>query len=358
MAQSISGVARIRRALRLFAVVWMATIYIAEAPGAQYYVDPTGNDAHAGTTTEPWRTLQRAANAAGPGDKIVVRAGEYAGFHLTTSSEPTRPIEFFAESGGVINQRNPTTLDGINLEAVSHAVIDGFTVVDMPRAGVRAVGPIGGFSENVVVRNVVAHSNFKWGIFTGFVHDLLIENNRTSGSEDEHGIYVSNSGDRPVVRNNVVWDNNGSGIQLNADVDAGLDGVIVDAVVSGNRIFNNGARGGSAVNLDGVQSSRIENNLLYGNRASGISLFRGDGAEGSNDNVVVNNTIHQPSNGRWALNVQNGSVGNVVFNNILVSEHAFRGAIDVSADSLSGFMSDYNVMVSRFTLDGGAPSSI
>ena len=44
------------------------------------------------------------------------------------------PIQFFAEPGVLINQRNATTPDGINLEIASHIVIDGFTVTGMPRA--------------------------------------------------------------------------------------------------------------------------------------------------------------------------------------------------------------------------------
>ncbi len=41
-----------------------------------------------------------------------------------------------------------------------------------------------------------------------------------------------------------------------------------------------------------------------------------------------------------------------MFNNILVSDHASRGAIDVCSDCLPGFVSDYNVVISRFTSDG------
>ena len=40
-------------------------------------------------------------------------------------------------------------------------------------------------------------------------------------------------------------------------------------------------------------------------------------------------------------------------NNILVNEDGYRGAISVWADSLSGFSSDYNVVVPRFTTDDG-----
>jgi hypothetical protein len=105
--------------------------------------------------------------------------------------------------------------------------------------------------------------------------------------------------------------------------------------------------------MDGVQSSRIENNLVYGNHASGISLYKIDGAAGSNGNFVVNNTVYVAADGRWALNIQNASTGNTVRNNILLNAHEWRGAIDVSADSLTGFTSDYNAVISRFTRNGG-----
>jgi hypothetical protein len=106
--------------------------------------------------------------------------------------------------------------------------------------------------------------------------------------------------------------------------------------------------------MDGVQNSRIENNLIYGNHASGISLYQIDGAAGSTGNTVINNTVYEANDGRWALNIQSGSSGNTVLNNILVSAHPTRGAIDISADSMSGFVSDYNAVISRFTTDGGS----
>ena len=230
-------------------------------------------------------------------------------------------------------------------------VVDGFAVSGMARAGVRAVGLANESASFVTIRNVTASNNGRWGIFTGHVDDLLIENNRTSGSLDEHGIYVSNSGDRPIVRNNIAWSNNGSGIQLNADESQGGDGIITQAVISGNVIYDNGRGGGSGINLDGVQDSLIENNLLYQNHASGISLFQIDGGGPSTGNRLINNTIHQADDGRWALNLQDGAANTTVLNNILLSDHSFRGAIDASSDSLLGLDSDFNVVIPRFTSD-------
>ena len=302
----------------------------------------------------PWRTLQKAANVVGPGDHVTVLPGNYTGFNLTKSGTAANPIEFFAQPGVLINQRNPVTNDGINLENASYVVIDGFSVTGMGRAGVRSVGADeDDFAEHVTIRNVTASNNGVWGIFTGFVDDLLIENNKTSGSIDEHGIYVSNSGDRPIIRNNESWNNTRAGIHMNGDASLGGDGIISGALVSGNIIHDNGTGGGSGINMDGVQDSRIENNLVYNNHASGISLYQIDGGGGASGNVVINNTVHQASNGRWALNIQDESINNTVLNNILISDHSFRGALDISPDALDGFQSDYNIVISRFTTDGG-----
>jgi len=340
-----------------------AAAQIQLARGAEYYVAPGGNNSAAGSSAAPWATLQHAADVVGPGDRVVARAGNYKGFYLDTSGAAGSPIEFFAEPGVLIN--SPTngagSQDGINLELASHIILDGFSITGMPRAGIRSVGLDDDMAEFVTIRNVHAYDNGRWGIFTGHVNDLLIENNETSGSILEHGIYVSNSGDRPVIRHNVTWGNHGAGIHMNGDLSLGGDGLISNALVSGNRIYGNAASinggafgGGSAINMDGVQNSRVENNLLYDNHASGMSLFMDDGAEGSTGNVVVNNTIHQASNGRWALNIQNGSTDNTVLNNIIVTQNPSRGAIDISADSLPGLVSDYNAVVSRFTTTNGA----
>lgn len=317
---------------------------------AQYFVSTAGSDSNSGSSGSPWQTLQRAADAVAAGDIVTVLPGNYAGFNLTTSGSSGSPIEFFAQPGVNITSENTfTNRDGINLEGASWVVIDGFNVANMNRAGVRSVGFDDDMAEHVTIRNVTAANNGRWGIFTGHVDDLLIENNRTSGSIDEHGIYVSNSGDRPIIRNNEIWNNHGNGIHMNGDESEGGDGIISGALVSGNVIYNNGSGGGSGINMDGVQDSRVENNLLFDNHASGISLYQIDGAAGSSGNVIINNTVHQASNGRWALNIQDDSVANTVLNNILISDHPYRGAIDISEQARSGFVSDYNVMISRFT---------
>jgi len=332
-----------------------ALVLLAAAGGADaaplrtLYVATTGNDGADGALATPWRTLQRAANLVRAGDQVIVRPGHYAGFNLTTSGTATNPIVFSADPGVIVDAPNPVrTQDGINLEGASWIVIEGFTVIGMPRTGIRSVT-----NAHVTIRRNVGDANGRWGILTGFSDDLLIEDNVMSRSAAEHGIYVGNSGDRPVIRRNHVWGNSGNGIHMNGDLSQGGDGIITGAVVEANVIHGNGRTGGSGINGDGVQGSRIVNNILYDNHASGISLYQIDGGAPARNNFVAHNTIVQAADGRWAINIQDASTGNRVVNNILVTLHTFRGAIAVSEDSRPGFVSDYNAVTPRFTLDGG-----
>ena len=59
------------------------------------------------------------------------------------------------------------------------------------------------------------------------------------------------------------------------------------------------------------------NNLLYNNHAGGLALFQQDGADGSKNNVVENNTMINAADGRYTVNITDGSTGNTLFNNII-----------------------------------------
>lgn len=315
-----------------------------------YYISESGNNNNDGLTPQTaFATLQHAADIVSAGDSVLVLQGNYVGFDIRNGGNQNAPIVFKAiDSDVFINERNAVTPDGINIENADWIVIDGFEVKDQPRAGIRIV-----LSDFVVIRNNNCHNNFRWGIFTGFTNDIIIENNSCSFSEDEHGIYLSNSSDRAIIRNNHSFNNNGCGIHMNGDVSMGGDGIISDAVVEANILHDNGYGGGSAINMDGVQDSKILNNLIYNNHATGIAIYQIDGGDASKNNRVYNNTIIQPTDGRWNILVTNGSTGNSLYNNILISHHSFRGSISIDAASVDGFVSNYNVLVNRLSNDDG-----
>lgn len=352
-----------------------------------YYVAPPaagGSDGNPGTAALPWATLQRAANGRVPGDTVIVLPGTYTGFNVGVSGTPAAPITFRGTRGAggewlsVVNVA-AATFNGqahkarINLDTASWIVIEDFEVTGsndqrVSKAGVRAVGPPGTSAGNIAVRRCHIHHNGEWGIFTGHVNAMLVEQNLIHEMWDEHGVYLSNSGDNHIVRDNVIWGNSSNGLHVNSDASQGGDGVMTNVLVERNVLYSNGGGsmyingsgvlttsngGGSAVNFDGVRDSVIRNNLMYDNRASGISLYRIDGAQGAGNNLVVNNTIINAATGRWCVNISDGSTNNTVFNNILLNYHSFRGAMISSADSLPGLVSDYNIVINRFDAGGG-----
>jgi len=337
----------------------VAQAQVSPAAGNTYYVAPDGSDTDAGTESAPFKTIQRAASLVGAGDTVVVRAGSYAGFQLgwdfPQNGTATEPITFEAEPGAVIESRNNETPDGINLEGASYVIIDGFAVnnagSDIARACIRAVQ-----GQHVTVRNNEVTNCGSWGVFTSHSDYVRIEGNQSSfnnfGTGDHHGMYVSNSTVEPVIVNNVIRGNWANGLHMNGDLSQGGDGLITGARVERNIIYGNGKNGGSGINCDGVQGSLIRNNLLYDNHASGISLYRIDAAAGAKNNKVVNNTIRMATDGRWAVNIKNGSTGNTVSNNILLHDGP-KGAINIVRDSLSGFVSDHNAVTDRFSKDDG-----
>jgi hypothetical protein len=325
------------------------------ALAASYVVAPNGKDSNAGDAANPWATLQHAADTVKAGDTVTVEPGDYAGFNVTTSGTKDSPITFSAKDGVHITSPNgQTKKDGINIEdtengtTIAYVIVEGFTVNNMPRAGIRSA-----VSDHVTIRKNKMDQNGVWGILTGFAEAVLIEDNECSRSAEQHGIYVGNSADYPIIRRNKVWGNNANGIHMNGDLSQGGDGIISHAVVEQNLIYDNGKAGGSGINCDGVQDSVIQNNLVYAEHASGISLYMIDAAEPAKNNKVINNTILIASDGRWALNIREGASGNHVYNNILWNDHPFRGSITIAMDALPGFVSDYNLMLDRFTLDDG-----
>lgn len=314
--------------------------------GSTFYVANDGFNMNPGTSSQPWQTLQYAADQVVAGDTVLVADGNYAGFEVFSSGSPTSPILFQAQgSACVIDSGANGRGDLINVEDADYVIIDGFTVTDAGRAGIAVLGTPSDHVLGVTIRNCVCVDNFRWGIFTGYAEDVLIENNSCSGADDEHGIYVSNSADRPIIRDNVVFNNVASGIQINADPALPGDGIISEAQVIRNLIYQNGSAGGGSVNLASVRDSLIANNLIYDNQNTGIALWDDgfDPAFGCKNNLIAHNTVVMPANGRWASSLINGSTGNRFHNNILL-HRGTRGGLELDASSKSGLVSDYNVI--------------
>ena len=338
------------------------------APAANtYYVSPSGSNGNPGSQALPWATLQHAVDSVIPGDTILALSGTYAGARIEVSGTVNAWITLKAAPGAavIINQPGPNNKHNSNLEietwdgseTVAYWVIEGLEVTSAPEAGIDSRGSATGKNHHITIRGNRVHHNgvaaSRTGIFVAFTDYVLVEDNE-SYNNSEHGVYINNSSDNFTVRHNHLYQNANCGLHMNGDASMGGDGIMSNGLVENNIIEDNGVGGGAAINMDGVSSSVVRNNLLYNNHATGIAIFQGDGAVCSQNNLFLHNTIRMASNGRWAILVADPAcTGNQLFNNILISDHSYRGSINLAGGAPAAFTSNYNVVMDRFTTDDG-----
>jgi hypothetical protein len=323
------------------------------ARAADYLVSPSGSDTASGMAGAPWRTIQRALTSVKPGDVVTVEDGTYAGIACdSVSGTAAARIVFRARNKGgakITSATANSTEDFLQLSSCSYLTIDGFEVSGAPRSGIAILGnnDDGSDARGVIIQNCFSHdvgggqaSGRHDGIFSGFALDLTIQDNRID-TTGEHGIYVSNAADNPSILRNDVANTGVNCIQINADLSTGGDGLISNWRIEGNTVRN--CKGSAGFNLDGAVHGVARNNIIFNAAKAGITLFQGDGAEASHDNLIVNNTVYDPTGSRAAIQVADGANNNVIFNNVFVSQ---ADAFEVQ--NVTGLMHDYN-LVSSYT---------
>ncbi len=311
----------------------LVAAFAGPATAATYHCSPKGSDSSDGIDA-PWRTLQKAASTMRAGDTLLIADGNYPGDVVhRRSGAPGAPITYRAENPGRAVVRDGTI--GFLIDNADHVVLDGLRVSGNAARGVRIL-----VSHNVTVRNCVLAGNGIEGLIAGYCDDLVLENNEAFGNGrgypgyppgKGHGLYVSSSGDRPIVRDNVCRDNGGCGIQVNGFGDPSIDGqlrgirvdhIISEAQLQNNQIFRNGRGGGAAINMQSVRDSLLINNLLAHNLAGGIACFADYQGEswGCRNNRLVNNTVYfAPGTGRYGLQFLEGSRSNQVYYNLILA---------------------------------------
>ena len=79
--------------------MWILAL-TTDLPSAEFHVTPEGRDDDPGTDAQPWKTIQRAADMARPGDVVIVHEGSYReAVRPAQSGRPDALIRFQAAHG-------------------------------------------------------------------------------------------------------------------------------------------------------------------------------------------------------------------------------------------------------------------
>lgn len=122
-----------------------------------YVVSPGGSDANSGTSSAPFKTIERALEAAMPGDTVVVMPGMYRELvKFPRSGKAGEPIVLkSAVPGGAVLEGTgvevPEWFGLLTADSVSHIEVNGFRVENSPQRGIWIKGT--GKEENLVLKN-------------------------------------------------------------------------------------------------------------------------------------------------------------------------------------------------------------
>ena len=238
------------------------------------YVSTSGSDNNPGTFSHPWRKVQKAADTAGPGQTVCVRAGVYkerVKINVTGS----------ASGGPVIFQSYPgetAVLDGTGLSVPSGwgpmVEIDNKSFITI---------------QNFEIRNYrsSAKDHVPIGIFvTGSGDHIELRGNRVhnietlyKGSEggDAHGIAVYGTA-APQALTNIVIDNNQLyNLKLGSSESLVVNGNVDGWQITNNLVHDNNNIGIDAIGFEGNSPDpaydQARNGLIRGNTVYNINSY-------------------------------------------------------------------------------------
>ena len=325
-----------RAARRAVAAALVMLVCAAGAGAAEYFVSTEGDDSAAGAADSPFRTIGKGLSVLAGGDSLTIAPGVYReSCHLTVAASEGEPVVI---RGVEMPHVEATGRDGILITDSAWVTIEGLEITGAARAGILAGG-----SERVTVRGCTLGDNGVWGFQSAMSKHITVEKCEIYGSKKEHGIYFSTT-DYPTAADNHIHDCASCGVHMNGDLSEGGDGMITGAVIARNKIIGCGSAGGSAINMDGVEKSTIEANVIDGNAAGGITSFKGDGKSGGSNNTIKGNLVRfAPGAGRFGIQLLHGSTRALLEQNIIDVTNG--PAVEVDEMSAKGFQATRNFYV-------------
>jgi len=293
------------------ALVFLSIFFTAgEALAATYYVSPSGSDSWNGSSSTPFRSIQRAADIVNPGDTVIVKPGAYTGgssyiFKLSRSGAASQPIVFKSETkwGAVLDGRK-SSIQGIDIDA-AYVTIDGFDVANTAEEAILIRK-----SYVKIIRNKV-HNTGQSGIYTfDYANNITIDSNiihtiAPPGPDNHHhGVYVSGSDD-VVITNNVFYNHpSGWPIHIYKSGSTAYRTMIVNNTFADANTIRTGH-----IMLTWSSDCLIQNNIFYKAGTGGIRISSSYADTVSNlktyNNLSTNAIFSELTEGAVSGNISN-----------------------------------------------------
>ncbi|KPC81081.1 MULTISPECIES: right-handed parallel beta-helix repeat-containing protein [Streptomyces] len=317
----------------------LAGITLATATTLGLAAVPSAASGHRDLVVHPGESIQRAVDAARPGDTVVVLPGTYResvlitkpGLTLRGTGERT-VITPAAAKGARAANACATGGNGLCVIGTKGRTVDDVRVRSLTVSGFDKSGIWASWTDGLSVRGVSALKNGTWGIAQERSTRGDFRHNTATGNGDA-GIFVANSvseeggatdtGGTLVVDNsvrgnrigvtarrvrNLVIDGNTltgncSGVFVVGDESKPAAGAMT---ISGNRIVRNNkfcpatprlsAIQGSGIVLTGSEATNVHSNIIRGNVGStplsgGILLFKSFVGALNTDNTISDNLV-------------------------------------------------------------------
>ncbi|WP_399886179.1 sigma-70 family RNA polymerase sigma factor [Streptomyces sp. BBFR51] len=280
----------------------------AKAPTPTYFVSTGGSDSNPGTSAgSPFRTLQKAADLADPGDIVAVMNGTYTeprkGSNVLTikrSGRPGAPITFTAYPGHRPVLHPKTAWNGISVYGASHIVIKNLEVK----------------GNNAALSLADAERSSSKTDPTYNTNCISVEKNRESGAFAHH----------VEITGNLVHDCAGGGISA-------IEADHVD--ITGNHVHSNAwytVYGTSGISVLTPRGNGGTDPQTYGIRITGNRVhdnetkvkWEGCGCYSDGNGIIVDTTKGDPGRGRPAYAGRVLVANNVTYDNGGSGIHAYK----------------------------------
>lgn len=235
-----------------------------------------GDDRSPGSEARPWRTLQRAARAARPGDRVVVHHGNYSGATRITATDTEWEAAEAEEAviNGEWDGRDTRYAPAVLSIEAPRIVIMGFTITNAPAHGIG----LRGAAADVLIKNCRVRDSARSGIRLfgkNLSRNATIVNCTVTGSGRAarlnpallgHGIELT-FGHGVMIANCTIAGNAGAGIQVRQGAK--------DTIIQENTLYDNA---GPGISIDNSPRTAVLDNFIYvTTRPRAVKGLRPDG---------------------------------------------------------------------------------